>query len=277
LLTNSFKPKLFSRTPQAFKHLFTASTPDHGIACGITLKGSYPMDEAQYLALVRHGESFANVEIAKASGGLYYAISGSDRDVGITPNGEWDCQRAGNILARLFPSSFPIARIWNSEFRRIWQSSDRIQRHLPYPVETVIDKRLNKRSYGRFWNLTYEGVRVLHEHEDSIYNALGPLKYRPPEGENFYDLFERVDRFMLTEINQSRGNQLVVGHSAVLLAMQRSLDGLDDMEVVRQYEEVSIPNGYVLLYRRERRDQPWKRVYIADYLRGERGTLPEVA
>lgn len=235
------------------------------------------MDEAQYLALVRHGESFANVEIAKASDGLYYAISGSDRDIGITPNGELDCSRAGRILSRLFPSSFPISRVWNSEFRRIWQSTARIREFLPYRLETVIDKRLNKRSYGRFWNLTYEGVRVLHEHEDGIYKALGPLKYRPPEGENFYDLFERVDEFMLTDLNETRGNQLVVGHSAVLLAMQRSLEGLPDLEVVRQYEEVSIPNGYVLLYRRERRDQPWKRVYIADYLHGETGSLPEVA
>jgi len=235
------------------------------------------MDEAQYLALVRHGESYANVEIAKASDGLYYAISGSDRDVGITPNGELDCLRAGSILARLFPRSFPISRIWNSEFRRIWQSSDHIRGHLPYPVETVIDKRLNKRSYGRFWNLTYEGVRVLHEHEDSIYKALGPLKYRPPEGENFYDLFERVDEFMLSDLNEAAGNQLVVGHSAVLLAMQRSLEGLNDMEVVRQYEDIAIPNGYVMLYRRARRDQPWKRVYISDYLHGETGKLPEVA
>ena len=235
------------------------------------------MDEAQYLALVRHGESYANVEIAKASDGLYYAISGSDRDVGITPTGELDCMRAGTILARLFPRSFPISRIWNSEFRRIWQSSALIRGHLPYQVETVIDERLNKRSYGRFWNLTYEGVRVLHEHEDSIYKALGPLKYRPPEGENFYDLFERVDELMLTDLNQTAGNQLVVGHSAVLLAMQRRLEGLSDMEVVRQYEGIAIPNGYVMLYRRERTDQPWKRVHIADYLYGEAGGLPEAA
>jgi broad specificity phosphatase PhoE len=235
------------------------------------------MDEAQYLALVRHGESFANVEIAKASGGLYYAISGSDRDVGITPAGELDCLRAGSILARLFPRSFPISRLWNSEFRRIWQSSDLIRAHLPYQVSTVIDKRLNKRSYGRFWNLTYEGVRVLHEHEDSIYKALGPLKYRPPEGENFYDLFERVDQFMRTDLNETPGNQLVVGHSAVLLAMQRSLEGLSDIEVVRQYENVAIPNGYVMLYRRARSNQPWKRVQIADYLHGDSGSLPEAA
>lgn len=236
------------------------------------------MGEAQYLALVRHGESFANVEIAKASNGLYYAISGSDKDIGITTGGEWDADRAGNILARLFPPSFPIVRVWNSQFRRIWQTTDRITARLAYPVETVIDKRLDKRSYGRFWNLTYEGVRVLHEHEDSIYKALGPLKYRPPEGENFYDLFERVDEFMLDELNASTGNQLIVGHSAVLLAMQRRLDGLNDLEVVRQYEEISIPNGYVLLYRREGRDQPWKRVFVSDFLRGDSdGSLPEVA
>src|SRR5690606_27465247 len=135
-----------------------------GIARGVTLTGSHPLGEAQYLALVRHGESSGTVEIARAGNGLYYAISGSDKDIGFTTGGEWDADRAGNILARLFPPSFPIVRVCNSQFRRIWQTTDRISARLAYPVETVIDKRLDKRSYGRFWNLTYEGVRVLHEH-----------------------------------------------------------------------------------------------------------------
>lgn len=235
------------------------------------------MDETQYLALVRHGKSFANVEIEKEPGGLYYAISGSDREVGITPEGEWDSERAGLVLARLFPRHFPIAHVWNSEFRRISQSSTLIGRCLDYPIRPVVDRRLNKRSYGRFWNLTYKGVHVLHRHEHEIFNALGPLKYRPPEGENFYDLFERVDDFMFSTINQVRGNQLVVGHSAVLLSMQRQLDGLPDLEVVRQYECISIPNGYVMLYRRHSNTSPWKRVFLSDYLFGEFGTLPEAA
>jgi len=235
------------------------------------------MDEAQYLALVRHGESFANVEIAKAADGLYYAISGSDKEVGITANGECDSVRAGNILARLFPKHFPIARLWNSEFRRIKQTSSRIESCLDYSVETVVDKRLNKRSYGRFWNLTYHGVHVLHPHEHEIYGALGPLKYRPPEGENFYDLFERAEDFLFTDLDASQGNQVVVGHSAVILGLQRKLDGMDDMEAVRQYEMISIPNGYVLLYRRASRTAPWKRVFVSDFLVGERGTLPEAA
>lgn len=233
------------------------------------------MDEPQYLALVRHGKSYANVEIEKTPGGLYYAISGSDRDVGITPDGEWDSERAGRILARLFPSHFPIAHTWHSEFRRIDQSSSIIETCLGYPLRPVVDRRLNKRSYGTFWNLTYKGVHVLHRHEHDIFNALGPLKYRPPQGENFYDLFERVDDFMFCDMNETDGNQLVVGHSAVLLAMQRHLDGMPDMDVVHQYETIAIPNGYVMLYRRANKKSPWKRVFISDYLFGDLGGLPE--
>ncbi len=235
------------------------------------------MNETQYLALVRHGESFANVEIQKTAGGLYYAVSGSDRDIGITPDGERDCQRAGRILARLFPRHFPIKTFWHSQFRRIWQSSSVIESCLDYPVTAVIDARLNKRGYGRFWNLTYKGVHELHRHEHDIFGALGPLKYRPPEGENFYDLFERVDPFLFSTLNQSDGNQVVIGHSAVILAMQRHLDGLSDMEVVYGYENVVIPNGYVMLYRRDNKNSRWKRVFLSDYLIGEHGHLPEAA
>lgn len=233
------------------------------------------MNEPQYLALVRHGKSYANVEIEKAPGGLYYAISGSDREIGITPEGEWDSERAGRLLARLFPSHFPLARVWHSEFRRIVQSSSIIADCLEYALPVVVDKRLNKRSYGTFWNLTYKGVHVLHRHEHDIFNRLGPLKYRPPQGENFYDLFERVDDCMFSSLNESDGNQLVVGHSAVLLAMQRHLDGLADMDVVHQYETIAIPNGYLMLYRRQNKNSPWKRVFISDYLFGDRGGLPE--
>lgn len=235
------------------------------------------MNEPQYLALVRHGKSFANVEIEKTQGGLFYAISGSDREIGITPEGEWESERAGGILARLFPSHFPISHVWHSEFRRIDQTSSLIARCLGYPIHPIVDKRLNKRSYGSFWNLTYQGVHELHRHEHDIFNALGPLKYRPPEGENFYDLFERVDDFMFSTLNQVTGNQLVVGHSAVLLAMQRQLDGLPDLDVVDLYETVSMPNGYVMLYRRDNNTSPWKRVFLSDYLVGDYGCLPEAS
>lgn len=227
------------------------------------------MDEPQYLVLIRHGKTFANVEIEKNTSGLYYAICGSDKTVGITTQGELDCLRAGMILARLFPMTFPLKRVWLSEFLRIWQSADTICGCIPYPIERVVDKRFNKRGYGIFWNLTYEGVRVLHPGEDEIFRRLGVLKYRPPGGENYFDLFERIDEVKEIEIDTFEGNQAIIGHSAVLLALRRRLEGLSDLEVVRQYEMLSIPNGYVILYRRESRTAPWKRVYIADLLYGD--------
>ncbi len=227
------------------------------------------MDEPQYLALIRHGKTLANVEIEKATSALYYAITGSDKTVGLTSQGELDCLRAGRILAKVFPPTFQLKRIWQSEFLRVWQSTDTICGCFPYPIERLVDKRFNKRSYGVFWNLSYEGVRVLHPGEDEIFRRLGVLKYRPPGGENYFDLFERVDEVAETEINNFEGNQAVVGHSAVILAMRRRLEGLSDLEVVRQYEMLSIPNGYVILYRRESRSSPWKRVHIADLIFGD--------
>lgn len=223
----------------------------------------------QYLALVRHGESFANILTERPTDALYYEVSGSDKNVDITPRGVEQIEHRGDMLRRLFPARNPIQTAHISEFLRVRRSGSIIKGKLGYRVETLTDARLNKRSYGKFWNLTYRGVKTLHPDEFEIFKSLGPMKYRPPGGENYFDLFERVEDYLDSVINPSNGHQLLVGHLVVILAFQRLLEGLSESEVVRQYERVLLPNGHVILYVRQSPTSGWKRAYVSDLLSGE--------
>lgn len=231
-------------------------------------------DTPQFLALVRHGQSFANICTERPTNSLYYAVSGSDRTVGITPRGELQSSNSGDLLARLFTPENPVSAMWLSGFDRVKRSGEIIASRLGYEIPSIlVDERLDKRSYGRFWNLTYRGVKELYPEEYEIYQRLGALKYRPPEGENYFDLFERVDDFLGANLGVSSGNQVIVSHLAVILTMQMHLEGLSPLEVVRQYEKVCIPNAYILLYVRKPGTTEWKRAFLSDYLYG--GVLAE--
>lgn len=219
-------------------------------------------DQEQLLALVRHGHSFANDETEKPAQGYYYKLSGSDKSVGVTERGFDQCARAGALLAQLFPDSNPLKNVWISQYMRTDQSATNMVTALPYTPSFTVDKRLNKREYGIFWNMTYRGVEHLHPTEFAYYRKLGALKYRPPGGENYFDLFERTQNFVSERLNQTTGNQLIVGHSASLLALMRELDSMDESEVVRQYHTVSIPNGYIVLFARSNNSSNWRRVSI---------------
>src|SRR5262249_15383170 len=218
----------------------------------------------QYLALFRHGESAANVVTQVSTDAHYYEISGSDPEVGLTENGLAQALESGRVLARLFPEDAPIDSLRLSPFRRVDQSADQVDKSLGYSPPRKVDKRLSKRSYGAFWNLTYRGLQELHPHEHTAYLQTGKFLYRAPGGgENYPDVFARVAEFLAEEVNPSTENIAIGTHSMVILAVQRQFEGLADDEVLRRYEEVALPNGHVVLYVRDHPSQPWRRCPIA--------------
>lgn len=211
----------------------------------------------QFLVLVRHGQTLPNLLVAESEDELYYAASGSDRNVELTEDGAGEANQAGLHISRFFPETRPIRRILRSPFRRVEQTSDSIAAHLPYEPELVVDERLCKRDYGVLWNVTYRGLEELFPEEHARFQDHGPLAYRPPEGENYPDLFARVDELYDECIEPSDETLVVVTHLVVVLALRRRLDGLADEEVLRLYEETALPNGYVLIYERSGPGSQW--------------------
>ena len=216
----------------------------------------------QFLALVRHGQSEANVAIQRETDALYYEIPGSDTSVALTGQGNREAFDAGCRLSSMLPANTGFDTLFLSPFVRVRQSADELERGLGYAPPRIEDTRLEKRSYGDFWNLTYRGVQQLHPAEYARFQQQGHLLYRPPGGENYPDVFTRVEQFIEEQVNPSSGNLLVVTHSVVVLSFQRVFDGLPDAEVLRRYETVALPNGHIVLYSRRTPGEAWRPVYL---------------
>jgi len=215
----------------------------------------------QYILLMRHGRTRANEVVVEETNSHFYSVSGSDQEIELDSKGELQTTWIGMLLALLFPASLrPITRICASKFRRVAQSTERVTAELGYVPAVSTDDRLSKRSYGELWNVSYKGLEELYPGEHELFIALGPLLYRPPGGENYYDLFDRTDSFYITELLEALSdNILVLTHLVVMLALMRHLDGLTDEEVVRMYNEMALPNGCVRIYRRRRNTRgPWE-------------------
>ena len=215
-------------------------------------------DGWQYLTLMRHGHSFANAAIKKGSDSHFYSISGSDDRIELDELGKLEASKMSRVLSRLFRANKPLTKIWTSSYVRVTQTADIISGTLKYPIERSIDQRLAKRSYGKFWNLSYRGVEELYPEENKKFIEQGRLHYRPPEGENYFDLFARVDDFYEKEVAPCESNVLLITHSVVLLALQRRLENLSDEDVAKCYELESVRNGSTFFYRRRASTDPWQ-------------------
>lgn len=220
------------------------------------------MRKRQLLAVSRHGHSDANAALTQEpEDALYYTVAGCDRNVDLTRRGVLEGTASGDIIRGLLtPDDDPFETVFRTDFRRVKRSTRQIVKQLPNKPRVRVDRRLNKRLYGDFWNLTRRGVQILHPDEWLRYQAEGDFLYRPPNGENYPDLFHRVDDFIDDEITPSTGNIVVVTHSVVVLAFMRRLEGLSEEEVVRMYEDITLPNGVVVLYERTAENPVWKRI-----------------
>lgn len=214
------------------------------------------MKRRRYVVLVRHGQSESNELLACTEDGFFYSNSGSDPAIQLTRKGVQQGAEVGARLARMFPQERPLKRIIHTRFERVLQTTEQIERQLPYSVARLLDNRLDKRDYGTFWNMTRKGVEHLHPEEWDRYLLEGDLLYRPPNGENYPDQFARVDEFIDEQLNAGDDDILIVGHLLTLLAFKRKLEGISDNEVLRLYEAMSLPNAHILIYCREG-DGPW--------------------
>jgi 2,3-bisphosphoglycerate-dependent phosphoglycerate mutase len=216
------------------------------------------MEPVAHLVLIRHEESCANAALNNPADELYYRVSGSDISVDLTDHGELRSVELGKQLAERFDQSNPITVAISSRYKRAIRTKENIIAALPYSVSCSTDERLNKRSYGKFWNLTYTGVASLHPLEFERYRREGSFFYRPPDGENYPDLFQRSDQFFDSTLVNTSENLLVVSHLVVLLALMRRLEALPDSDVMQMYDNSALPNGTVLVYEKDSAGR-WKR------------------
>lgn len=202
------------------------------------------------LWFVRHGESQTNVarRLAKASGALTFDTGGlRDADVPLTPHGV----EQGNALAEWFNTMHDTDRpniLVASPFVRAKQTAMRCvygdghgDRAL-YPKMYLKEERLREIGAGSLWGLTGKGIEEKYPEESARYHREGVFYYRPPGGESWADVIERVRQALRDLCQDFPGERvLVVTHEKVILAAQYVLLGWDEQEML-EADRTTAPN-----------------------------------
>jgi broad specificity phosphatase PhoE len=182
------------------------------------------------LVLIRHGQSAANVAFprADAAGSVDSGLTGRDADVQLTDIGRSQAEALGRWFAELPAEERPHAVITSPYLRarQTWQiAAEASGVDLPAPGT---DDRLVDRLLGDLEMLTRAAVAQRFPDEPVRFEVVGQYHYRPPGGENFADITQRLESF-LTDLHDTFAGQrvVVVAHDSVVLMMRTVIEGLD--------------------------------------------------
>jgi broad specificity phosphatase PhoE len=180
------------------------------------------------LLLIRHGQSTSNVAFprADADGLLESGLTGRDADVELTELGVRQAEAIGRRLGTL--DRLPQVVITSPYLRakETWRiAAEASGRDLPAPTT---DDRLVDRLLGDLEMLTRAAIAKRFPDEAGRLTAAGEYHYRPPGGETFGDIAERLTSF-LRDLNRDHAGErvAVVAHDAVVLVMRAVIEQLD--------------------------------------------------
>ena len=209
-----------------------------------------------YLILVRHGQSFWNLE-KKFTGWV---------DVDLTENGKLEAKKAGELIKT---KNINIDICYSSFQLRAKNTLKIIKKVLQDTIVSKEDWQLNERHYGALTGLNKDEMKIklgeekVHQFRRSWDLRPDPLdKYNPyhpinidvykeipinkiPDTESLKDTYERVLGFYKQEIENkiSNNNILISAHGNSIRALCKYLFKLDE----NQISKLEIPTGNPLL------------------------------
>lgn len=179
------------------------------------------------LILIRHGQSASNVAFprADAAGLVDSGLTGRDHEVELTELGQEQAAAVGSWLTTAERPHVVIT----SPYRRAaetWRiAAETAGLDLPAPST---DDRLVDRLLGDLEMLTRAAVAQRFPDEPARASQAGDYHYRPPGGENFTDIAERLTSF-LADLNTDHAGKrvVIVAHDSVVLMMRAVIEDLD--------------------------------------------------
>lgn len=147
--------------------------------------------------LLRHGQTNENKK------GFYYG----DMDIELNDLGKRQVRKAGQYLKKI-----NFDKVFISERKRTLQTAKVV---FGNEVECIPDGRLNERSFGIFEGKNYEYIKSQHKKECEKWNK-DWVNYKPPQGESYIEMCERVESFMDDIKKLKYENILIVTHAGVM-------------------------------------------------------------
>jgi 2,3-bisphosphoglycerate-dependent phosphoglycerate mutase len=205
------------------------------------------MEQLQWLAVVRHGQSTGNVtaQDAETAGIEEIDIPERDADVPLSDLGREQAKAVGAVLAEAAPDVAVV-----SPYLRTRQTAELALAGLDVPM--VVDERLRDRELGVLDLLTAYGVQQRLPGEAARRQRHGKFYYRPPGGESWADVLLRL-RSLLRELREDYpgGRVVLVGHEAIVLLVRYLAEGLSEAELMEIARRTTVANCSISTWRDE--------------------------
>ncbi|MGL5866308.1 MAG: histidine phosphatase family protein [Dermatophilaceae bacterium] len=226
------------------------------------------------LVVVRHGQSTANVAFAQAAatGLLDAGVTGRDVDVELSTLGWQQAAALGRWLSDPATSWAPDV-VFSSPYRRArhtWQRAADVAATGGRPVPAALtDDRLGDRRMGQLELMTPAAVAHQYGAEIARRLAVRDFSYRPPEGESFTDIADRV-RSLVADLHRDHPGQrvLLVAHDAVVLMLRFVLEQLTVEQLAVIAETQPVANASITRFVARQGGMQLDRYNLIDHLDG---------
>jgi len=206
------------------------------------------------LRLVRHAESTGNVDAdaARRAGLQMWSTEARDPDVDLSPAGRSQAEELGRALAKLPADDVPTA-LWSSPFLRAQETARLALAGCGGDWDEIgwtVDERLRDRELGVLDRLTGPGIRARYPELAELRVRLGKFYFRPPGGESWVDVGQRL-RAALDDIrDQHEGESVIVfAHDVVVLMFRYIIETLDEAAILEIGRNDPVRNCGVTTYR----------------------------
>ena len=205
------------------------------------------------LWLVRHGESAGMLASAAAVGAGHHrvALDRRDADTPLSPLGTEQATALGQWFAQQ-PGDARPELILSSPYARAVDTAAAIRSAAGLREAPITDERLRERELGILDGLTWDGVVATHPDQAAQRALLGKFYHRPPGGENWCDVIQRlrgvIDRITL---HHAGCRVMIVAHECVIFCLRYILEDLDEARVLAIDSAGDVVNCALTEYRHE--------------------------
>ncbi len=210
-----------------------------------------PLTGPREFVLVRHAESRGNVanQAAHDRAANQLDLEVRDADMPLSDLGVRQARALGEHLHGL-PAEQRPSRVFSSPYVRALDTAEAAAAGTDVPIE--VDERLRERELGLLDGMTASGIRHLHPDEAARREWLGKFYYRPPSGESWCDVLQRVRQFLmqLSMAELDGGCLWVFSHQAVILSFRVAFEGLSEKEVLDIDASTQLANCSMTRYTR---------------------------
>lgn len=197
------------------------------------------------LIIVRHGESEANKK------GIH---QGQVLDTSLSKEGKKQAKIVAGKLKRE-----DIEAIYSSDLKRAFETAEELGKIMQ--IKVYPDKRLREFSWGKFDKTPEKREELFKEfYKKELAKGISKYEIRPPDGENFWDLINRIKSF-LEEIKKYNKTVVVYSHGGAIKVVLNLLEGRDkEKDDFRSFHQENTAINEAILHEGE-----WKITKVNDF------------